>query len=173
MRRTIALASLVWLAGIAAAAAQDPEPEKTAIGHLRVPNAELKKLIDSALEVSTTFREIVSDLERSSVIVYARYGRCGAAPACTELMNAAPPYIYLRATVDQFEKPPWKVTGLLAHELQHARELSGARIASSSDFVAFYQAHGRHNSIGFETNAAAAVGVRVEREMVAKRITAR
>lgn len=60
--------------------------------------------------------------------------------------------------------------GLLAHELQHARELSGARIASLNDFVAFYQAHGRHHSSGFETEAAAAVGVRVEREMVARRV---
>jgi hypothetical protein len=173
MRRTIVLTSLVWLAAIAAAAAQDPEREKTAIGRLRVQNAELKKLIDTALEVSTTFREIANDLERSSVIVYARYGRCRAVPACTEFMSAAPPHIYLRVTVDPFEKPPWKVTGLLAHELQHARELSGARIASLSDFVAFYQAHGRHYSIGFETEAAAAVGVRVEREMTAKKIIAR
>lgn len=173
MRRTIAVASLVWLVGMVAAAAREPEPEKTAIGHLRAPNADLKKVIDSALEASTTFREIVSALERSSVIVYARYGRCGAVAACTELMNAAPPYIYLRATVDPFEKAPWQVTGLLAHELQHARELSGARIASSSDFAAFYHAHGWHNSSGFETEAAAAAGFRVEREMAAKRTSAR
>lgn len=173
MRRTIALASLVWVAGVTAAAAQDPGPDKTAIGHLRVSNVELKKLIDTALEVSTTFREIASDLERSSVIVYAQYGRCRAVPACTEFVSAAPPYVYVRATVDPFEKSPWKVAGLLAHELQHARELSGARIASSSDFVAFYQAHGRHHFSGFETEAAAAVGFRVEREMAAKRVTAR
>ena len=173
MRRTIALASLVWLAGMAVAAAQDPPPEKAAIGHLRVLSVDLKKLIDTALAVSPTFREIASDLEQSSVIVYARYGRCGAVPACTEFMSAAPPYIYLRATVDPFEKSPWKVTGLLGHELQHARELSGARIESSSDFVAFYQAHGRHQSAGFETEAAAAVGGHVEREVVAKRISPR
>ncbi|HEX8028759.1 MAG TPA: hypothetical protein VF491_09870 [Vicinamibacterales bacterium] len=168
MRRTIVLALLVWLAGIAAAAAQ--EPEQTANGHLRVQGAGLKKLIDTALEVSTTFREIARDLERSSVIVYVRYGRCRAVSACTEFINAAPPYIYLRATVDQFEKSPWKVTGLLAHELQHARELSGAPIASVTDFVAFYQAHGRRHAGGFETAAAAAIGDRVEREMLAKRI---
>lgn len=173
MRRTIALASLVWLAGMAVAAAQDPPPEKAAIGHLRVLSVDLKKLIDTALAVSPTFREIASDLEQSSVIVYARYGRCGAVPACTEFMSAAPPYIYLRATVDPFEKSPWQVTGLLGHELQHARELSGARIESSSDFVAFYQAHGRHHSAGFETEAAAAVGGHVEREVVAKRIIPR
>jgi hypothetical protein len=172
MRRTIALASLVWLAGMAAAAAQDLPPDKT-IGHVRVLNADLKKLIDTALAVSPTFLEIATDLEQSSVVVYARYGRCRAVPACTEFMSAAPPYIYLRVTVDPFEKSPWKVTGLLAHELQHARELSGARIASLSDFVAFYQAHGRRHSSGFETEAAAAVGVRVEREMTAKRIIAR
>lgn len=119
MRLTIALASLVWLAAMAAPAAQDPEPERTAIGHLPVANAELKKLVGIALEVSTTFREIAGDLERSPVIVYARYGRCSAVPACTEFISAAPPHIYLRATVDPFGKPPWKVTGLLAHELQH------------------------------------------------------
>ena len=173
MRRTIALTSLVWLAGMAAAAAQDPPSEKAAIGHLRVLSVDLKKLIDTALAVSPTFREIASDLEQSSVIVYARYGRCGAVPACTEFMSAAPPYIYLRATVDPFEKSPGKVTGLLGHELQHARELSGARIASLSDFVAFYQAHGRQHLVGFETEAAAAVGGHVEREMAAKRIIAR
>ena len=167
MCRTNVLALLVWLAGMAAAAAQDSE--KTAIGHLRVQNAELKKLIDTALEGSMTFREIASDLERSSVIVYARYGRCRAVSACTEFMSAAPPYTYLQATVDPFGKSPWEITGLLAHELQHARELSGAPIASASDFVAFYQAHGQRYSGGFETQAAAAVGVRVEREMVAKR----
>jgi hypothetical protein len=172
MGRTIALASLVWLAGMAAAA-QDPRPERAATGHLRVLNADLEKLIDTALAVSPTFREIASDLERSSVIVYARYGRCGVVPACTELMSAAPPFIYLRATVDPVEKSPWKVTGLLGHELQHARELSGAPIASLHDFVAFYQAHGRHHGSGFETEAAAAVGVRVERELVARRLTAR
>jgi hypothetical protein len=171
MRLTIALASLVWLAGMTALAAQ--EPEKTANGHLRAANAELKELIETALEVSRTFREIAGDLEHSSVIVYARYGRCGGVPACTQFMSAAPPYIYLRTTVDPFGKPPWKVTGLLAHELQHARELSGASIASLSDFVAFYQAYGRRHSSGFETAAAAGVGVRVEREMVATRIAAR
>ena len=173
MRRTIALASCVWLASIAGVTAQAPDPEKAVTGHLRVSDAELRRSIDRALEVSTTFREITSALEASSVIVYARYGRCRAVPACTEFMSAAPPYIYLRTTVDPFEKSPWKVTGLLAHELQHARELSGARIASLSDFVAFYQAHGRHHSSGFETEAAAAVGVRVEREMTAKRAIAR
>ena len=107
------------------------------------------------------------------MIVYARYGRCGAVPACTEFLSASSPYTYLRATVDPFEKSPSKVTGLLGHELQHARELSGARIASLSEFVAFYQAHGRHHFAGFETEAAAAVGVHVEREMAAKRIIAR
>ena len=171
MRRTIVLASLVWLAGTAAAASQ--ERETTEIGHLRVQDPKLKKLVDAALEVSTTFREIASDLERSSVIVYAQYGRCRAVMACTEFMSAAPPYIYLRATVDPFDKSPSRVMGLIAHELQHARELSGARIASLSDFVDFYQANGRYHSAGFETEAAVAVGVRVEREMVAKRIAAR
>jgi hypothetical protein len=166
MRLTIALASLVWLAGMTAPAAQEPDPATPAVGHLRVANAELRRLIDTALEVSASFREIAGDLERSPVIVYARYGRCGAVPACTEFMSAAPPHIYLRVTLDPFEKSPWKVTGLLAHELQHARELSGARIASLSDFVAFYQAHGRHHFSGFETRAAAGVGVRVEREMI-------
>ena len=51
--------------------------------------------------------------------------------------------------------------------------VSAARIASVSAFVGFCHAHGRHHSDGFETEAAAAVGARVEREMVAKRITAR
>jgi len=170
--RTMALAWLVWVAGMAAAA-QDPPPERTAIRHLRVSNGDLEKLIDRALSVSPTFREIASDLEQSSVIVYAQYGRCRAVPACTEFMSAAPPYIYLRVTVDPFHKSPWKVTGLLGHELQHARELSGARIASSSDFVAFYQAHGQRHANGFETEAAAAVGVRIEREMTAQKTIAR
>jgi hypothetical protein len=145
------------------------QPENMAIEHLRVRDAALKKLIAAALAASPTFREIASGLEQSSVIVYAQYGRCGHVQACTEFMSAAPPYIYLRATVDPFEKSRWEVAGLLAHELQHAREVSGAPITTLHDFIAFYQAHGRRNYSGFETDAAAAAGDRVAREMAAIR----
>jgi hypothetical protein len=169
MRRAVIFVSLIWLATATAAAGQQAQSKKAVAVQLRVQDASLHKLIDAALAGSATFREIAASLDHSSVIVYTRYGRChDGVPACLEFVTAAPPYVYVRATVDPFDNAPWRVAGLLAHELQHARELSGAHIASLSDFVAFYEAHGWRHYTGFETDAAAAAGRRVEYEMATR-----
>ena len=136
---------------------------------LRVDHPQLARTIASGLQRSQAFRHIAEHLEASDVVVYAQFGRCpGGVEACLEFVTAAAPFLYVRATIEPFKKPECEIVGLLAHELQHALELSGKGVTTRAQFGEFYEKHGRRWSAGYETDEAAAAGSRAERECRAR-----
>jgi hypothetical protein len=165
---TIALGGQVTLGAIQAPARPGAVPAESS--HLRTDHSEQRRLIDDALTHCPTFQQLVDSLERSPVVVYVSFGVCrGRVAACSTYVATAAGVTYLQATLDPFDHSEAALVGLLAHELRHALELSGERVASREAFKAFYERHGRLGSAGYETDEAVAAGRRVEREFAAFR----
>ncbi|HTM25616.1 MAG TPA: hypothetical protein VL225_10520 [Vicinamibacterales bacterium] len=143
--------------------------------HIRTQDERSQDLIAMAVDRSTAFRQLLDRLDRSSIVVYVEFGACpGRADACLHFVAAAPPYMYLRATIARFVAWDAVLAGLIAHELGHACELADAGVMTLEEFKGFYAGHGRLGSAGYETDAAIAAGVVVERETSSrKRRTAR
>ena len=153
----------------AAAVALLTLPPISAVGggppRLRVEDPHLARMIEDGSQRSPSFHAIVQDIKASNVVVYVQFGKCQPhVDACLEYVTWAAPFLYLKATMDPFEKPESVIVGLVAHELQHALELAEGDIRTGEQFGAFYEAHGRRGSAGYETDAALAAGVRVEHE---------
>ena len=133
--------------------------------HIRTRDERSRRLIAMAADRSTAFRQLVDRLDRSSLVVYVEFGVCpGRVDACLHFVTAAAPYAYLRATIGRFDAPEAVLAGLIAHELGHACELADAGVATLKEFKGFYAGHGRLGSAGYETDAAIAAGVVVERQ---------
>ncbi len=137
------------------------------VSHVRPGHPGIRSLMTQGYNESTLFREIVNRLETAPVIVLVRSGRCdGHVQACLQFLAAENGMRTLRVTVNGFENGGGVLLGLIAHELQHADEIAGAdAVTDAASFRAFYRAHGRKNSDGFETDAARRVARAVEQEM--------
>jgi hypothetical protein len=132
---------------------------------LRVEDPHLARMIEDGSQRSPTFHSIVHDITASNVVVYVQFGKCQPhVDACLEYVTWALPCLYLKATIDPFEKPESVIVGLVAHELRHALEVTESGVRTGEQFGAFYEAHGRRGSAGYETDTAIAAGVRVEHE---------
>jgi hypothetical protein len=132
---------------------------------VRADDVRLAALIEAGARRSSTLGSIVERLRSANVVVYVEFGRCdGHVVACLGFVTWATPFLYVRATVDPFEKPECTTVGLIAHELQHASELDRSAVRTRAQFETFFASHGRRGSAGYETDAAAAAGIRVEHE---------
>src|SRR6188472_1039443 len=93
--------------------------------HIRTDNKRPQALIGKASAGSATFLELAARLDASSVVLYVQFGQCQQhVEACLDFVAAAPPYLFVRATLDRFDGPQEVLAGPIAHELQHACELA-------------------------------------------------
>jgi hypothetical protein len=112
--------------------AQDPS-----LRHVRATEPKILALIETGLSRSATFRRLVETLDGSDVIVYiepklARHGLGGYLAHSIVVRGG---YRYLRIAID-WQGANGRVIPLLAHELQHAVEVSTAPDARDATSLA-------------------------------------
>jgi hypothetical protein len=134
------------------------------------------QLIKEGTERSVTFRALVDDINRSDGIVYVERGICafGRVNGCVlPFMTATHGNRYIRilVTPDIHRVSHDQVLALIAHELQHAREvIEHADVTDVATMEAMYSKIGTQliGQKGYETSAARAAGDTVLGELLAK-----
>lgn len=159
-RRCIAGVSIAIALAAEAVDAED-------LSKLRFRSEELSRVAVEAHIRSAAFRALVSSVADSDVLVYVEFGRCaGEARACLLFVCATPGARYMRIRLDRFQNTPFDLAPFLAHELQHAVEVSRAReVVSQSAFLEFFAMNGHRISHGFETATALRVQRAVAQEL--------
>ena len=124
LKRQLVLAVIVLVWPLSSALAQHDLSEFV---HVRPTTPQLERLVDTGYRLSTIFRDVVDVLQGTSVIVHLVPGE--ALPpglyGALHFITTASGYRYLRVDV----RTNLEVTVLiavLAHELQHASEISQA-----------------------------------------------
>jgi hypothetical protein len=118
---------------------------------------------------SHTFRALSDRVRRSDLIIYLESGRCPGVHvlSCLSMTSGANAQRYLRITIDTGHSQAL-IVQQIAHELQHAVELSGApQVVDAATLRAFYNRIGTAERAAdtFETVAAVAVGEAVRSEI--------
>jgi hypothetical protein len=135
--------------------------------HVRAMDARAQAAIDLGLERSATFRELVNDLRQSDLIVYIGT-QSAVAPINGEIhfVTTAGDHRYLRVFV-RAELSPWDRAAMVAHELQHAREIAAApEVIDNASMDALYHAIGYGVGVDrHETDAAREITLQVLREL--------
>ena len=145
--------------------------------HVRSTDSEMLQLIKEGTERSVTFRALVDDINHSDGIVYVERGICafGRLNGCVLPFIAATQgnrYIRILVTSDMHRVSHDQVLALIAHELQHAREvIEHADVIDVATMEEMYRRIGTpltgHRS-GYETSEARAAGDTVMGELLAK-----
>jgi len=134
------------------------------------------QLIEEGTERSATFRALVASINRSDGIVYVERGICafGHVNGCVLPFIAATQghrYLRILVTPDKSRVSHDHILALIAHELQHAREvIEHPRVIDVATMEEMYRRIGTplagHQS-GYETSAARAAGDIVLGELLA------
>jgi hypothetical protein len=105
---------------LAALSAQAPSAH-----HVRATDPKITTVFEAGLTRSTTFRRLVEALDQSNVIVYVepKLTRGALGGYLAHNITTAGAYRYLRVAVD-IRGAEGRLVPLLAHELQHAVEVS-------------------------------------------------
>jgi hypothetical protein len=140
---------------------------QTGAPRVRPESAAMRALIDRGIERSTTFRDLHTGLDDADVIVYVRFAPCATGvPACLVWASADTNARRLLIKIDRFGRSPDELAALLAHELQHAREVAAAPdVVDLPSFQKSFAAHGWKHGNGFETEQARRVTVTVAAEL--------
>lgn len=145
--------------------------------HVRSTSGAMLQLIKEGTERSATFRTLVDGINHSDGIVYVERGICafGRVNGCVLLFIAATPgtrYIRILVTPDSYRVSHDRVLALIAHELQHAREvIEHANVIDVATMEEMYRRIGtplRGSQRGYETSDARAAGDTVLDELSAK-----
>jgi hypothetical protein len=141
--------------------------EESSASSLRVLDEKLQALVDEVTGYSPTFRELLQALDRSDLIVHVTLERphVGAADGTLQMVTTVDEHRYLRATI----RPGLvarSTVAMLAHELQHARELAEAPSVRDLGAMAHHFANIGTNIAGaqYETDKARAISLKVLRE---------
>ena len=139
---------------------------------VRPEDAAIRALIDRGMERSATFRGLSRDLDTADVIVYVRSSPCSrGVPACLLWAWADRDARRLLIKIDRFGRSPDELTALLAHELQHAREVAAdSQITDLASFQKAFAARGWKHGAGFETEEARRISKRVATELSRREI---
>ena len=121
------------------------------------------------LTLSPVFRALVEGMGAWRAVVHVVVGqtRVFATTGATHLASTANGWTFVRIVFDERLRLDER-TSVLAHELQHARELLDAGVQSQEDVRQLYQRIGRPVAgacDAYETAEAADVGTRVWREL--------
>ena len=168
MRTLLALIVGSLIASTALAA----EPESWREARVRPQDPRLAALLRAGVARSATFRTIVNRLEAGNVIVYVALSQTLKSGLAGKLtwMTKAGDFRYLKATINM-EQNADQMIATLAHELQHALEVSGDEsVIDQRSLIGLYQRIGRPSrpgqSAAWETEAAQDTGYQVRRELV-------
>jgi hypothetical protein len=161
--------SLATLLTAASARADDtPAP------HVRGAAPEIHALIQAGMAGSPTFRALVSELDASDVIVYVqpKLTRKALGGYLSHRIFAANSHRYLRVAIE-IAGPPRSRVPVLAHELQHAVEVSRVRGVRDPEslqrlFTTLALPYGCAEARCFETQAAENVEKLVRSEMASR-----
>jgi hypothetical protein len=134
---------------------------------VRVLDDKVQILYEQLIRQSPTFRGLLDDLQRSDLIVYVKLQvpRIAEADGMLQMAATVERHRYLRATI----RPglvPRSIIAILAHELQHARELAAAPTVRDAAAMANHFAHIGTNIVAdvYETEAARTISLKVLRE---------
>jgi hypothetical protein len=136
-------------------------------------------IIQEGKDGSPTFRELLAAIDHSNVIVYVEPGVCafGHLDGClVAFMNVSPfGDRYLRVAINPRRDRVY-VIGIVAHELQHVREVADApEVLSVDGMLALFQRIGKAPACPpplkecYETQAALRTGEAVMAELQRKR----
>jgi hypothetical protein len=169
MRTLLALFSGLLIS--TAALAQTPE-ELWREARVRPQDSRLAELLRDGMARSTTLRSLVNRLESGNVIVYLTLSQSLKPSLAGKLtwITKAGKFRYLKATLNM-EQTADQMIATLAHELQHALEVSGdPEVTDQRSLIALYRRIGRPSYSGlteaFETQAAQDTGLQVRRELL-------
>ena len=154
------------------ALAADPN-ETWREARLRPQDPRLADLLRAGVARSATFRALVNRLEAGNVIVYLSLSQTLRSSLAGKLtwMTRAGDFRYVKATLNADQSADHMIA-TLAHELQHALEVSADRdVTDQRSLLALYKRIGRPSHSGlaeaWETKAAQDAGVQVRRELLA------
>jgi hypothetical protein len=139
--------------------------------HLR-PDSELRALVDDAARGSALIRELMDRLEMLNVSVYIRVRTFEQSDleGRVALLSAVEGHRYLVIEL-ACGRPRISQMAALGHELYHAVEIAEEpSVVDARTLAAFYERVGRRTDnwssrLTFETDAAAAAGLRARREL--------
>lgn len=162
MKATCALVMVVSL-GIVPAGAQE------APSAVRAMDAGAVEACAHGRASSASFRALVESFDPEHVVVHVETGtvRTFGTAGATRLVGAAGPWRYVRITVDP-DLPLDARTAVIAHELQHAREIADATAVTQAQVRELFERIGRPvpGAVDtYETADAATTGMRVWREL--------
>ena len=122
----------------------------TARTHVRATTEEVRRIIETGLSASATFRRLVAVLDDSDVMVYVepKLKHKGLGGYLSHTIVASGSYRYLRVFIDIGGRPHARVP-VLAHELQHAVEVS--RVGVVRLFCSLAVPHGWGESRCYDT----------------------
>ena len=162
MKATCALVLVVSLGIVDAAAQEGPAA-------VRAMDAGAVEACAHGRASSASFRALVESFDPEHVVVHVETGEVhifGTAGA-TRLVGTAGHWRYVRITVDP-DLPLDERTAVIAHELQHAREIADASAATQTQVRQLFERIGRPVQgvvDTYETADAIAAGARVWREL--------
>ena len=140
---------------------------------IRLTDTRLSQLMQNGIMRSPTLKTLVDRIERSDVIVYVSLSPLLRSHLSGKLawMARAGGYRYLRAQIST-DLNPDQMIATIAHELQHALEVSEDRaVVDQRSLVELYKRIGRESRASivgeYETVAAQQAGLQVRRELVA------
>jgi hypothetical protein len=157
----------VLMGGMTFGVRAEGEREVRAWPRVRSSNRRITSILSDAFTRSATFRGLVRTIEQTDGIVYVESGHCRhGVRACLSLAVAgAGEYRILRVLVD-LAADAVALMATIAHELRHALEILAEPSVRSTTQAYLYYAREAPTSIGvFETQAAIAAGLAVEREL--------
>jgi hypothetical protein len=141
-------------------------PAVTVVPHVRAA-ANAAALLSDAAARSATVRELIGRLDATDVIVYIEVTASPEIPtARTKLVTVTAHARFLRIGLKN-SLPPFDVTPLIAHELQHAVEIAeNPGVRDEEALRRLYRRIGhQHGTDRFETDAAGDVERRVRDEV--------
>ena len=104
--------------------------------HVKAADPTHRALVRQGFERSATFRQLIADIDASSWLVFVQTGRCPEKLTVACLLHFVGTFDgkpYLRVIAHHGPLHPDNVISVLAHELQHAREVVQAVDVRSAD----------------------------------------
>ena len=176
--RAGALCGAVLLTFATGAAAHDPA--LSASSRIRTSDPEIADLLEEGIARSSTLRTLASQLEATHWFVFVERGHCPGRRVTGCLVHVVTQYAgdpTLRIYIDVGRLPARDSRIMtIAHELQHAREVTLAPgVIDSSTLRTFFEHAGTRTSIStwstvYETDAAQQIGSRVSGELRRNRV---